>query len=90
MNLGKFAYYYNLTEKFLHNNITEASYDDLKKVIRFHEYMYYAKDNPIITDYTFDMLFNKLKKFECNNPELITEDSPTQKPASDFLKDYKV
>ena len=42
-------------------------------------YNYYVLDNPLVSDYEYDKLFNELKELEINNPELITPDSPTQR-----------
>ena len=36
-------------------------------------------DNPLISDFEYDALFNKLKKLEEEHPELVTPDSPTQR-----------
>ena len=44
-----------------------------------HCYNYYVLDNPTITDYEYDQLFSELKDLEAAHPELITDDSPTQR-----------
>ena len=41
--------------------------------------MYYNQDNPEISDYDYDMMMQELKRLEKDNPEFITENSPTQK-----------
>ena len=51
----------------------------LREKIRYHNQKYYVEDNPEISDYDFDKLFEKLKQLEKDFPELITEDSPTQR-----------
>lgn len=51
----------------------------LKDEIKFHEKQYYAENNPLITDYDFDMLVKELQNLESLYPELITTDSPTQR-----------
>ncbi len=40
---------------------------------------YYDEDAPTISDYEYDMLMQRLKAMEKENPELVTADSPTQK-----------
>lgn len=55
--------------------IVNALRDELAK----HNYCYYIKDNPIISDYQYDMLLRSLSMLEKKYPELITEDSPTQR-----------
>lgn len=46
--------------------------------LRRHDYLYYVLHTPELSDYDYDMLFKRLQKIEEDNPELITEDSPTQ------------
>ena len=53
--------------------------EELRRLIRRHEYLYYVLDRPEITDAEFDKLFERLKQFEAQHPELITPDSPTQR-----------
>lgn len=53
--------------------------ENLRDEIRYHSNKYYNDDEPEISDYEFDMMMQKLKKFETEHPELITSDSPTQK-----------
>ena len=52
---------------------------ELKKTLEYHIDRYYNQDNPEITDYEYDMLMQELKNLEKEHPELVTEDSPTQK-----------
>jgi DNA ligase (NAD+) len=49
----------------------------LREKIRRHEYLYYVKDAPEISDAKFDLLMNRLKEIEAAHPELVTPDSPT-------------
>ena len=51
----------------------------LKKEIQEHNFNYYVKDDPTVTDSTYDDLMRKLEGLEKQYPELITEDSPTQR-----------
>ncbi|MEB3023158.1 NAD-dependent DNA ligase LigA [[Mycobacterium] crassicus] len=51
---------------------------DLADEVREHQFRYYVKDAPIITDGDFDELFNRLLALEGAHPELRTADSPTQ------------
>jgi DNA ligase (NAD+) len=72
-------------EKYTAKNI-----EDLRGLIRHHEYQYFVVDDPEISDLQFDQLMNALKKLEADNPKLITPDSPTQrvggKPREGFVK----
>ncbi|NLB80642.1 MAG: NAD-dependent DNA ligase LigA [Clostridiaceae bacterium] len=52
---------------------------ELKRQIELHNYNYYVRDNPTISDFEYDALMNELKQLEQANPHLITPDSPTQR-----------
>ncbi|MDM4140647.1 MULTISPECIES: NAD-dependent DNA ligase LigA [Mycobacterium] len=51
---------------------------DLAETVREHQFRYYIKDAPIISDAEFDTLFNELLALEERHPELRVPDSPTQ------------
>lgn len=51
----------------------------LKDQIRHHDYLYYVKDRPEISDGEYDRLFRELVELEQTHPELVTADSPTQR-----------
>ncbi|MCP9441484.1 MAG: NAD-dependent DNA ligase LigA [Nitrospira sp.] len=53
--------------------------DRLKSEIRRHDYLYYVKDKPEISDSEYDRLFRELVEIERAHPELVTPDSPTQR-----------
>ena len=62
--------------------------NELRKIINESNYRYYVLDDPQISDYEYDMLFRELEQLEALHPELITQDSPTQRvggnPVSSF------
>ncbi|MCR4945900.1 MAG: NAD-dependent DNA ligase LigA [Lachnospiraceae bacterium] len=51
----------------------------LKEEIERHMKAYYDDDAPTISDYEYDMLMQRLKTMEKEDPSLQTEDSPTRK-----------
>jgi DNA ligase (NAD+) len=51
----------------------------LKDQIRHHDYLYYVKDSPEISDNEYDRLFRELVELERTHPELVTADSPTHR-----------
>ncbi|MFI5180555.1 MAG: NAD-dependent DNA ligase LigA [Thermoanaerobaculia bacterium] len=51
----------------------------LREEIRRHERLYYVESRPEITDAEFDALMRKLKGLEEVHPDLVTQDSPTQR-----------
>ena len=53
-------------------------YDELCRLIEHYNECYYVKDEPEIDDYEYDMLNLELKQLEHDNPELVTDKSPTQ------------
>ena len=75
------------TSLFLDNLPSPNEIEELRDVLRFHEYKYYIDNNSLITDRDYDILFNHLKNQESTNPELITADSPTQRVANDLSSD---
>lgn len=52
---------------------------ELREQIRYHSQKYYTEDDPEISDREYDMLYRRLEDLEAEFPELVTEDSPTQK-----------
>ncbi len=53
--------------------------DDLREELRHHEHLYYVMDAPVLTDGQYDGLMKRLQELEAAHPELVTEDSPTQR-----------
>jgi DNA ligase (NAD+) len=51
----------------------------LRAEIEHHNYLYYVKDAPAISDAQFDQLFRELQELEARYPALRTPDSPTQR-----------
>ena len=63
---------------------------ELRAVIEKNNRLYYEQDAPELTDFEYDALTRELKQLEAQFPQLITEDSPTQKiggaPSAKFEK----
>jgi DNA ligase (NAD+) len=55
--------------------------DRLRAVINYNDWKYYVQDNPVLADAEYDALFKQLKEIEAANPDLVTDDSPTQRIA---------
>ncbi|WP_425614686.1 NAD-dependent DNA ligase LigA [Anatilimnocola sp. NA78] len=51
----------------------------LRQDIRRHDELYYAQAQPEISDLEYDKLMQELQQLEAANPDLVTEDSPTQR-----------
>ena len=68
------------------NNFAE-NIEELRNVLRFHEYRYYIMTDPLISDFEYDRLYKLLEKFEKENPSAVTIDSPTQRVGIGLIKD---
>ena len=52
---------------------------ELRHLLDYHAYRYYALDAPEITDAAFDKLLVELQRIEAKFPDLVTPDSYTQR-----------
>ena len=53
-------------------------WQELADEVRGHQFRYYVRDAPVISDAEFDKLLQELQALEDGHPELRTPDSPTQ------------
>ena len=53
--------------------------ESLREQIRSHDHRYYLEAAPTISDTEYDRLMMRLKDLEAQHPELVTDDSPTQR-----------
>jgi DNA ligase (NAD+) len=59
---------------------------ELRELLNRYSYEYHVLDEPSVPDAVYDRLYDELVKLEEEHPELITQESPTQRvgaPASD-------
>lgn len=61
---------------------------ELVDQILFHDQKYYIEDNPVISDYEYDMLHKGLKELEAKYPDLVLPDSPTQRVSGRPLEEF--
>lgn len=61
---------------------------DLRKQLHHHNYLYYVKNQPEISDQEFDKLLAELQTLEGNHPEMFDPNSPTQRVGSDISNDF--
>ena len=61
----------------------------LRRELEYHNKLYYVLDSPVISDYEYDMLMQRLKALEAEHPELITPDSPTQRVGGQALSQFE-
>jgi DNA ligase (NAD+) len=70
----------------LSDNISKVQ--SLRDKINDHNYRYYVLNDPLISDSEYDQLFRELENLEQKSPELITQDSPTQRVGTTPLKSF--
>ena len=79
----------NLLSQLKSSAIQKEQIEELRAVLRFHEYRYYIQNDPLISDFEYDQLYKALEKLEAENPSLITPESPTQRVAKGLGNDFK-
>lgn len=63
-------------------------WNELAEEVRQHQFRYYVRDAPIISDGEFDVLLGELNDLENQYPDLRTPDSPTQLVGGGFSTDF--
>ena len=58
---------------------TSNKINDLRSELNDHNYRYYVLDDPVISDAEYDRLLRELQSLEDSHPDLIADDSPTQR-----------
>ncbi|MFT4969419.1 MAG: DNA ligase (NAD+) [Chitinophagales bacterium] len=76
------------TDNLLYKKLTKEDIVPLRELIQYHDWKYYVKAEPSISDVEYDKIFKSLKALEEKNPELITADSPTQRVAQALTSDF--
>ena len=66
----------------------EARIAKLQTAIRHHDYLYYVEDRPEISDADYDKQYRELVALEEQFPDLVSEDSPTQRVAGKPLDSF--
>ena len=69
-------------------NISEKIFS-LRKKLHDHNYRYYVLDDPLISDYDFDMMLKELEQLEEDNPQFFDSNSPTQRVGGDITKSFE-
>ena len=61
----------------------------LREELNQHNYNYYVLDEPIISDYEFDLKLKQLQELENQYPEFFDENSPTQRVGGTITKNFR-
>lgn len=72
----------------IYSESTDNQLEKLRSVLVFHEHRYYVLNEPLISDFEYDMLYKKLEAIELQNPDLVTPDSPTQRVSNDLTDSF--
>ena len=51
----------------------KSEIENLRSVLRFHEYRYYVQTDPLISDFEYDTLYKKLEQFEKEKNNLMKQ-----------------
>lgn len=63
--------------------------ESLREQLRYHAKRYYVDDDPEISDYEYDMLYDELLKLEAEHPELDDPASPTHRVGGAALDKFE-
>ncbi|MGB6180520.1 MAG: NAD-dependent DNA ligase LigA [Rhodococcus sp. (in: high G+C Gram-positive bacteria)] len=66
----------------------KQQWQELAEEVRGHQFRYYVRDAPIVSDGQFDALLRRLQAMEDEHPDLRTPDSPTQLVGGGFETDF--
>lgn len=61
----------------------------LRAVLDRHNYQYYVRSSPEISDFEYDQLLKQLRELETANPEFFDPTSPTQRVGSDLNQEFE-
>jgi DNA ligase (NAD+) len=61
----------------------------LRKELEEHNYNYYVLNQPVISDFEFDMKMKELENLENDFPEFFDPNSPSQRVGSDTNKEFE-
>lgn len=67
----------------------EKEINRLREQLRYHAWRYYVLDEPEIPDAEYDRLYRQLQALEKEHPELVTDDSPTQRVGATPLPSFE-
>ena len=63
--------------------------ETLRRTLEYHNFRYYVENNPVISDYEFDLLMRELQDLEQAYPEFDDPNSPTHRVGSDLTSEFR-
>jgi DNA ligase (NAD+) len=70
-------------------NPHDIEFETLKNILKFHEYQYYVANEPVISDFEYDQLYQQLIALESKDQSLITSDSPSQRVGNSLNNNFE-
>lgn len=84
--------FYDETKKYLAakdaSKLKASDISKLEDLVRFHEYRYYVLNDPLVSDFEYDVLYKLLEALEKKFPESASPNSPTKRVSSDLTDDF--
>jgi len=68
--------------------LAKEKIDAFRKELHQHNYNYYIKSDPKLTDYQYDLMVNELQQLEKDFPQFYDENSPTNRVGSDLNQEF--
>ena len=65
-----------------------AEYEQLKDELNQHNHSYYVLDEPTVPDSEYDRRMRRLQEIEQQHPELLSDDSPSQRVGGAALPSF--
>ena len=72
----------------MEHELARKRVEELVPLLKYYTQMYFD-DKQVVSDFEYDMLMKELKGIEKEFPDLIREDSPTQKVGASIKKGFK-
>ncbi len=69
--------------------MSKKRHEELKKLVSHHNHLYHSLDQPEISDYEFDQLFQELLRLEEKDPSLNRTDSPSRRVGGAVLDSFQ-
>ena len=63
--------------------------EELRKVLNKHNFDYYVRSNPSISDFEYDQLMKELQSLESRFPQFDDENSPSRRVGSDLNREFE-
>ncbi|MFH0865201.1 MAG: NAD-dependent DNA ligase LigA [Bacteroidota bacterium] len=73
----------------MNRELAKIKIEELRKEINEHNYFYYVRSHPVISDYDFDMLMSELTSLEKKYPEFFDPLSPSQRVGGEITREFK-